>query len=57
MIRKGSTVAYKCTKNGKKFCGIGKVLEISNDKSTCRVIDCWEVFECYLLDCENTCNR
>ena len=56
MIRKGSTVAYKCYKNGKKYCGIGKVIEISIDKNTCRVIDTWEIFDCFVLDCENTCN-
>ena len=56
MIRKGSTVAYKTIKNGKKYCGLGKVISISPDKDTCEVIDCWEVFTCYLMDCENTCN-
>ena len=56
MIRKGSTVSYKTFKNGKKFCGLGKVISIDTDKKTCEVIDCWEVFTCYLMDCENTCN-
>ena len=56
MIRKGSTVSYKTIKNGKKYCGLGKVIYISPDKNTCEVMDCWEIFTCYLMDCENVCN-
>lgn len=56
MIRKGSTIAYKTFINGKKVCGIGKVLEINKQADTLRVIDCWQVYTCYIMDCENTCN-
>ena len=56
MIRKGSTVSYKTFKNGKKYCGLGKVLEINKEKDTLRVIDAWQVYTCFIIDCENTCN-
>ena len=56
MIRKGSTVSYKTFKNGKKYCGLGKVLEINKEKDTLRVIDAWQVYTCFIMDCENTCN-
>lgn len=56
MIRKGSTVAYKCYRNNKKYCGIGKIIDINKQNNTCRVMDIYEIYDCFITDCENTCN-
>lgn len=56
MIRKGSTVAYKTFINDKKYCGLGKVIEINKENNTCIVADYYTYYTCLLSDCENTKN-
>ncbi len=56
VIRKGSTVAYKCYVNGRKEAGIGIVREIDRESGLCVVSDYGRFFTCLISDCENTCN-
>ena len=57
MIRKGSTVAYKCwDSNGKKDAGIGIIREIDRENGLCVVSDYGRLFTCLISNCENTCN-